>query len=259
MTSSASYPSFSRTGIRSAASTSLISATWPENSCGEELRLALYSAYASLRKVCPGHVERHRHVRRLLVAQDVDEHRGEAVDGVGRLTGGGGEVLDGQGEERSVGQECPSTSSSRPTWPGDSGRTGTAPAAGEAAGRDRRAGAALGAEAVVDGLTSPPYAPPPTGRAGRRASSGAGRGDVRFDVHSRPSRRSVSRSRLDVQVRHRLDQHGQDRGGGRRGRPSRRSPVAWTPTFPARPPAPARDLRAAWRRGSRGPVRSGGG
>ena len=44
MTSSASKPSFSTTGTRRAARTSLISATWPENSCGEELRFALYSA-----------------------------------------------------------------------------------------------------------------------------------------------------------------------------------------------------------------------
>ena len=40
----------------------------------------------------------------LLVAQHVDQHRGEAVDRVGRLPGRGGEVLDRQGEERAVGQ-----------------------------------------------------------------------------------------------------------------------------------------------------------
>jgi hypothetical protein len=51
MMSSASIPSRSRVGTRNAASTSLISATWPENSTGELLRLALYSAYCSLRKV----------------------------------------------------------------------------------------------------------------------------------------------------------------------------------------------------------------
>ena len=49
-------------------------------------------------------VERHRDVRRLLVAQHVDEHRGEPVHRVGRLPGGGGEVLDRQREERPVGQ-----------------------------------------------------------------------------------------------------------------------------------------------------------
>ena len=39
-----------------------------------------------------------------LVAQHVDEHRGEAVDRVGVLAGGGREVLDRQREERAVGQ-----------------------------------------------------------------------------------------------------------------------------------------------------------
>ena len=52
-------------------------------------------------------VERDRDVRRLLVAQHVDEHRGEAVDGVGRLPGRGGEVLRRQREERPVGQRMP--------------------------------------------------------------------------------------------------------------------------------------------------------
>ena len=47
-------------------------------------------------------VEGHRDVGRFLVAQHVDEHRGEPVDRVGGLPGGGGEVLDRQGEERPV-------------------------------------------------------------------------------------------------------------------------------------------------------------
>jgi hypothetical protein len=51
----------------------------------------------------PGHVERDGEVRRPLVAQHVDEHGREAVDGVGVLAGGGGEVLHRQGEERPVG------------------------------------------------------------------------------------------------------------------------------------------------------------
>ena len=54
-----------------------------------------------------GHVEGHRDVRGSLVAQHVDQHRGEPEDGVGRLTGRGGEVLHRQGEERAVGQGVP--------------------------------------------------------------------------------------------------------------------------------------------------------
>ena len=49
-------------------------------------------------------VEGDRDVRGHLVAQHVDEHRGEAVDGVGVLPGGGREVLHRQREERAVGQ-----------------------------------------------------------------------------------------------------------------------------------------------------------
>jgi hypothetical protein len=52
----------------------------------------------------PGHVEGHHDVRRLLVAQHVYQHRGEAEHGVGRLAGGGREVLHRQGEERPVRQ-----------------------------------------------------------------------------------------------------------------------------------------------------------
>ena len=52
MMSSASKPSFSTNGTRSALSTSLISETWPWNSSGDLDRLALYSAYCSERKVC---------------------------------------------------------------------------------------------------------------------------------------------------------------------------------------------------------------
>ena len=49
-------------------------------------------------------VEGHRDVRRFLVAQHVDEHRGEPVHRVGRLAGRSGEVLDGQCEECPVSQ-----------------------------------------------------------------------------------------------------------------------------------------------------------
>ena len=55
----------------------------------------------------PGQVEGHPDVSRLLVAEHVDEHGGEAVDSVRRLPGGGAEVLHGQREERSVGQGVP--------------------------------------------------------------------------------------------------------------------------------------------------------
>ena len=54
-----------------------------------------------------GHVERDRDVGRRLVAHDVDQHRGEAVDRVGRLPGGGREVLDREREEGPVGQRVP--------------------------------------------------------------------------------------------------------------------------------------------------------
>ena len=49
------------------------------------------------------HVERDREMSRLLVPQRVDQHRGEAIHGVGRLPGGGGEVLHRQ---RVVGAVC---------------------------------------------------------------------------------------------------------------------------------------------------------
>ena len=49
-------------------------------------------------------VEGDRHPGRLLVAQHVDEHRGEAVDGIGRLARRGGEVLHGKREEGPVGE-----------------------------------------------------------------------------------------------------------------------------------------------------------
>ena len=50
----------------------------------------------------PGHVEGHREMGRRLVAQHVDQHRGEAEDAVGVLAGLGGEVLHRQREERPV-------------------------------------------------------------------------------------------------------------------------------------------------------------
>ena len=52
----------------------------------------------------PRDVEAHREVGGLLVAQQVDQHRGEAVDRVGGLPGAGAEVLRRQREERAVGQ-----------------------------------------------------------------------------------------------------------------------------------------------------------
>ena len=50
----------------------------------------------------PGEVEGHPDMGRLLVAEHVDEHRREAVDGVGVLAGLGREVLRRQGVERAV-------------------------------------------------------------------------------------------------------------------------------------------------------------
>ena len=54
----------------------------------------------------PGDVEGDRDVRGLLVAQHVDQHGGEAVDGVRHLPGLRGQVR-GQGEERPVGERVP--------------------------------------------------------------------------------------------------------------------------------------------------------
>ncbi len=53
-----------------------------------------------------GPVEGHGHPVGGVVAQHVDEHRREAVDGVGDLSGCGGQV-GGQGEEGAVGQRVP--------------------------------------------------------------------------------------------------------------------------------------------------------
>ena len=78
----------------------------------------------------PGDVERHREVGRLLVAQDVDQHRREAVDRVGVLPGRGGEVLHRQRVEGAVGQgvtvqqEQPGTCAGRGRGGGDSSRDG---------------------------------------------------------------------------------------------------------------------------------------
>ncbi|CAB4851970.1 unannotated protein [freshwater metagenome] len=49
-----------------------------------------------------GDVECHRDVRGLLIAQAVDQHRGEPVDRIGGLAGARGEVLDGEGVERAI-------------------------------------------------------------------------------------------------------------------------------------------------------------
>jgi hypothetical protein len=52
----------------------------------------------------PRDVEGHRDVGGRLVAQQVDEHRGEAVDGIGVLAGLRGEVLGRQRVERAIGE-----------------------------------------------------------------------------------------------------------------------------------------------------------
>ena len=86
-----------------ASSTSLIRSTWPVNSAGEAERLALYSRVLRAAEGLPRDVERDGQVGRLLVAQHVDQHRGEPVDRVGVLPGRGREVLDRQREEGPVG------------------------------------------------------------------------------------------------------------------------------------------------------------
>ena len=55
----------------------------------------------------PRHVEGDRDVGRLLVAQQVDQHRGEPEDGVGGLPGGGRHVDLAQCVERPVGERVP--------------------------------------------------------------------------------------------------------------------------------------------------------
>ncbi len=52
MMSSASYPGSAMTGMPSAPRTSLVMSICPANSSGVLMRLALYSAYMSARKVC---------------------------------------------------------------------------------------------------------------------------------------------------------------------------------------------------------------
>ncbi len=89
---------------RSAARTSRIRSTWPRKSVGRLLAGGLVVGEGVGAEGVPPDVEGHPDVGRRLVAQDVDQHRGEAVDGVRRLTGRGGEVLDRQREERSIGQ-----------------------------------------------------------------------------------------------------------------------------------------------------------
>ena len=93
--------------MRRASSTSSISGSWLLNSVGVLLRPALYSAYSASRKVWRETSKATREVGGLLVAQHVDEHRGEAEDGVGVLAGAGREVLHREREERPVGQRVP--------------------------------------------------------------------------------------------------------------------------------------------------------
>ena len=69
------------------------------------VRLVVHVLLVPERRLAP--VEGHRDVRRVLVPQHVDEHRGEAVHGVRRLPGGGGEVLRRQREKGPVGQRVP--------------------------------------------------------------------------------------------------------------------------------------------------------
>ena len=55
----------------------------------------------------PGHVEGHAQVGRRLVAQHVDQHRGEAEHAVGVLAGLGGEVFHRESEEGSISDGVP--------------------------------------------------------------------------------------------------------------------------------------------------------
>ena len=102
MTSSASKPSAVTTGIASAAEHFLDQADLALERFGRGQPIGLVLGERVGAEAMPGDVEGDRDVARLLVAQQIDEHRGEAVDRVGRLAGGGGEVLDRQGIERAI-------------------------------------------------------------------------------------------------------------------------------------------------------------
>ena len=75
--------------MRSASSTSWIRSTWPRNSSGVVGAVGLVLGVRLGAEGLAGDVEGDRDVRGLLVAQQVDQHRGEAVDRVGGLPGRG--------------------------------------------------------------------------------------------------------------------------------------------------------------------------
>lgn len=134
MMSSASKPGSASTVIPNALRTSLVMSIWPRNSSGVALRVGLVLREPLGAEGLPGHVERGGDMGGRLVAQQVDQHRGEArrprwwsksVLGL--------EVLRGQCVERPEGQRiavqqhqcrlcqssvwsCPSTDYPRPPW-----------------------------------------------------------------------------------------------------------------------------------------------
>ena len=73
---------------------------WPRNSSGVADRLALYLGILLGPERLPRHAERRGDVGGTLVAQQVDQHRGEAVHRIGGQAALGLEVLGGQRVER---------------------------------------------------------------------------------------------------------------------------------------------------------------
>ena len=102
--SSASKPGTDSLLMPSTSSTSKIRLSWLRKSAGVSFLRRLVLDVLLVPEGRLAAVECDGDVRWLLVAQHVDEHRGEAVDGVRRLTGRGREILRRQREERPVRQ-----------------------------------------------------------------------------------------------------------------------------------------------------------
>ena len=148
----------------------------------------MYSAYCSLRNVTARDVERDRDVGRLLVAQHVDQHRGEAVDGVRDLARGGREVLDGQGEERAVGHRV-AVDEQQPAGAARGRRARPARAVAE---RLRRAGAEV---VGGGGVTSTSLCAATDARAGRSGGPPSATAWRRCGVRRRRGRSAARRPR----------------------------------------------------------------
>ena len=242
MTSSASKPSTPTCRIRSASSTSRSSGSCPENSVGVAERPALYSGYSAARKVLRDTSKATPDVGGRLVAQHVDQHRGEAVDGVRVLAGARREVLDREGEEGAVGQRVSVEEEELHAWqPSHHDRHHRRPRPGHARDRPRpdvpRPAAAAGDE--------PRLADAADGhRDGRGEPRAARRDHARRGQH--PALRPAARRRLGGARR---DPRLVRRRPARRARARPSSASTSTPPTtgrPARAWSPASPRRSAW-------------